>query len=88
MIAQDELDTITQLAEQQGVSEVLISVLRERFPGRHFTYCMDDDITAGRPVIERQGFRLYLVDSRDHCSSLTTDSEHASGVVLAEVIAD
>jgi Family of unknown function (DUF6129) len=81
-------NSITLLVEQQGLSETLIEALRERFPGRHFTYCMDDDISVGRPVIERRGFRLYLVDSRDHCSSLTTDADHASGVVLAEVITD
>ena len=88
MIAAAELDAILQQVEQHGVSEAMVGQLRLRYPGMHFTYCMDDDINSGKPVAIREGFALYLVDSREHCSCLTTDLEVASGVVLAEVVAD
>ena len=88
MIAAAELDAILQQVEQQGLSELMVSQLRGRFPGMHFTYCMDDDINSEKPVATGQGFALYLVDSREHCSCLTTDLEVASGIVLAEVIPD
>lgn len=88
MIAENEVTAIADLIQQRGLSEALVSELRTRYPGKHFTYCMDDDIHSGKPVIERKGFRIYLVDSSNHCSHLTSDVETASGFVLAELIGD
>lgn len=86
MINTQQIQAIVDFVEQNGLSEAIISELRTSFPGCHFTYCMDDDITYPRPYLERQSFNVYLVDSRDHCSKLTDDKSIASGVVLAEVI--
>lgn len=88
MIEQAQLDKIIQVVEKAGLSEALISSLREYFPGVHFTYCLDDDITSANPVVSRDTFNIYLVDSRNHCSNLTSDIANASGLVLAEVIVD
>lgn len=88
MIAVTELDAIVQWVEQNGLSEQVVVQLREQFPGTHFTYCLDDDINSARPVAQRDTFALYLVDSSDHCSCLTTDPDTASGVVLAEIVPD
>lgn len=88
MINRHQLQAVLDFVEQQGLSEQTIRELRDSYPGCHFTYCMDDDINSGRPYEERPGFNVYLVDSREHCSTLTTDAEVASGVVLAEVIED
>ena len=88
MIASNELDAVVALIEQKGLSEMLLGELRTQYPGKHFTYCMDDDITTGKPVVERDNFAVYLVDSSDHCSCLTTDLDSASGMVLAEIITD
>lgn len=88
MIARAELEDVVALVELKGLSEALLHELRERFPGQHFTWCMDDDINAGKPVVTREHFAIYLVDSRDHCSCLTSDLDSASGMVLAEIIAD
>jgi len=88
MIEQAQLDKIVQVVEKAGLSEALIVSLREYFPGVHFTYCLDDDIAAGKPVVSRDTFNIYLVDSSNHCSSLTSALESASGLVLAEVIND
>ena len=49
---------------------------------------MDDDIYTGKPVVEQDDFNIYLVDGREHCLCLTNDYDIATGVVLAEVIAD
>ena len=66
--------------------------LRETFTDMHLTYCMDDDIGAGSaaiaPVREAAGFRIYLVDGRDHCMRFTRDLESATGLVLAEILPD
>jgi len=88
MIAAAELDAILQWVDEKGLSEQVIAELREKFPGKHFTYCMDDDINGGKPYAERDAYAVYLVDSSDHCSCLTSDPESASGIVLAEIDAD
>jgi hypothetical protein len=41
---------------------------------------------AAKPYMEKDSFNIYLVDSRDHCASLTTDDANASGLVIAEVL--
>ncbi len=89
----DLLNSIAELIELRGLSEALLTQLRANFPGKHFTYCMDDDIHSGRPVLERENFRIYLVDSSEHCSHLLNGADpealnHASGFVLAEVLPD
>ena len=73
--------------QARGLSEDLISELRSQFD-YHFTYCMDDDMDAYTPAIEKDSFNVYFVDSSEHCSKLTTEPANASGFVLAEVIDD
>lgn len=88
MMTQEILDAVLTTTEKEGLDESLISKFREQYKGIHFTYCMDDDVHYPKAYAERAGFNAYLVDSRDHCSKLTTDVSIASGVVLAEVFDD
>jgi hypothetical protein len=88
VISEQMTNQIADKAEQQGIDENLVSVLRSEFPDVHFTYCMDDDIFHGTPVLQRQSFNLYLVDGREHCLKLTDSYEVATGYVLAETIED
>jgi hypothetical protein len=89
MISQDQLDDVIARAEQGPLGVPLLASLRQAHPGAHFTLCMDDDIVVNaRPVAERPGFNVYLVNSSDHCLVLTNDLDAASGVVLAEIIPD
>ncbi|MFK4752966.1 MULTISPECIES: hypothetical protein [Oceanospirillaceae] len=83
-----QLQVIFDYVEQQGLSEQTLLELREQYKGMHFTWCFDDDINFPYPYLERPGFNVFLVDSRDHCSTLTRDVEVASGVVFAEIIDD
>ncbi|MGR9051704.1 MAG: DUF6129 family protein [Gammaproteobacteria bacterium] len=81
-------ETLTQIADKithTGIDESILSQLREEYPDMHFTYCSDDDIPNDNPLVERDGFNLYLVDGREHCLCLTNDLEHATGVVVAEI---
>jgi len=86
VITAEILNDVAELIEQRGLGEALLTQLRSVYPGKHFTYCMDDDVHSGKPVLERKGFRIYLVNSHDHCSQITNVLENASGFVLAEVI--
>ncbi|NHN79015.1 hypothetical protein HA520_17300 [Azotobacter chroococcum] len=89
MISQTLLDDVIRQAEQGALDESLLASLRAAHPGVHFTCCMDDDIAVNaKPVAERPGFNVYLVNSSDHCSVLSNDLGSASGIVLAEIIED
>lgn len=88
MINEADIERVIDVVESTGLSEQLIGTLRAEFADYHFTYCMDDDMDAYEPAVERPGFNIYFVNSSDHCSTLTKDPQGASGFVLAEVIDD
>jgi len=89
MIPTEQTEQFAALIEQQlPLDEAVVSGLRKAFPDFHFTYCMDDDIVTGKPVIERDAFNLYLIDGREHCLCLTNDHDVATGVVVAELVED
>jgi len=88
MISPEQLQHIASTIKTQMLSESVVSNLRSEYPGIHFTYCMDDDIPNNEPILEGENFNIYLVDGREHCLCLTRDYEHATGVVIAEVIED
>ncbi|MDK2776202.1 MAG: DUF6129 family protein [Pseudomonadota bacterium] len=85
MINRHQLQAMADFVEQQGLSEQTLGQLRSQYAELHFTWCMDDDINFQFPVLECNDFNVFLVDSRDHCSTLTKDPEVASGVVFAEI---
>ena len=87
MIAQEDLDTIIATVEEQGLSDAVLEALRGQYD-YHFTYCMDDDMDAHEPAMERKGFNVYFVNSKEHCAHLTKQPDQASGFVFAEVIDD
>lgn len=88
MISLDQLQQIAATIRAQTLNEQLINDLRRDYAGIHFTYCMDDDIPNHQATLEESGFNVYLIDGREHCLCLTRELEHASGIVIAEIIAD
>lgn len=87
MISVEQTEIFAGLIENQlPLDESTVMGLRSAYPDYHFTYCMEDDIVTGKPVIEREAFNLYLIDGREHCLCLTNDHDVATGVVVAEVI--
>lgn len=86
MISPEQLQDIAFAINAQPLNESAVAMLRSQYPGTHFTYCLEDDIPNHEPVLECSGFNLYLVDGREHCLCLTQNYEHASGIVIAEVI--
>ena len=88
MITTEQVNEIAAKIETLGVDETTVSALRQQYQPIHFTYCMDDDLPNNTPVIEHEGFNLYLIDGREHCLCLTNDYDVATGIVVAEIIAD
>jgi hypothetical protein len=58
------------------------SELRRRFPHLSWTCCDASDVTEA-PFRVYEQFEIYLLDSADHCSHITSDPERATGIVLA-----
>lgn len=84
MITADRLQEVSHwLASWPGGGD-LQSGMRQAFPELHFTFCSDDDVALDAPVAACEGYNLYLVDGSDHCLTLTTELEAASGLVVAE----
>ena len=88
MISKSQINAIAAKIDTLGVDEATVSGLRQHYHPIHFTYCMDDDLPNNTPVIEHEGFNLYLIDGREHCLCLTNDYEVATGIVVAEIIPD
>ena len=88
MISKSQVNAIAAKIETMGADEATVSELRQQYQPIHFTYCMDDDLPNNTPVIEHKDFNLYLIDGRGHCLCLTNDYEVATGLVVAEIIAD
>jgi hypothetical protein len=85
MITQAQLQGVGEFLSQRPVDESDVMALRQKFPDIHFTYCMDDDVIAAKPLHETEGFNLYLIDSRNHCLGFTQDLAVATGIVIAEI---
>ncbi|AJQ93959.1 hypothetical protein [Gynuella sunshinyii] len=85
MITEQQLDDVVAYVAGAGLSEATIATLKQTYPDWHYTYAFDDDMGHARPVRERDDFNVYLVNASDHCAQLTTQPEHASGVVFAEI---
>jgi len=88
MLKPEQALEIASSVSNSGLSESTLYVLRQQHPDIHFTYCMDDDIYNGKPVVEREQFNLYLVDGREHCLCVTNNYDVATGIVLAEIVRD
>ena len=88
MIAEMQLKAVAKRIASAYLDDALITQLRAEFAPLHFTYCYDDDISDRTPVVETEQFNLYLIDGREHCLKMTNDYEAATGIVVAEVIAD
>ena len=91
MIAESLLnEVLDHVVARTGKSdEILIRDLRGTFSGLHFSVCSDDDMPSRMPfAAENSLCRLYYVKSGDHCLSLTTDADSATGLVVALVDPD
>lgn len=84
MISAEDIDAVASHVDRHGPSDELVRGLRQRWPGYHFTICLDEDIGIARPVRERGEFNLYLVSGTNGCIGFTEDAAEATGMVIAE----
>jgi len=82
---------VEQIADCYGRSRddpAIWLYLRDCFPDIRFTHCNDDELGRAKPVLQCNGFNLYLVGGEQHCLSLTNRFDSARGIVIADVTDD
>ena len=84
MISETDIDAVAAFAGREGPSEATVAALRKAWPDYHFTWCLDDDVSAAaKPVRTASGFNLYLVAGAGGCIGFTGNREGATGLVIA-----
>ncbi|MGP9813533.1 hypothetical protein ACTZWT_18650 [Rhodopseudomonas sp. NSM] len=79
-------DDLTRLDALLGDAEAcgkLVANLRQQFPGLSLTQCDASDVDHEQPFRVCPQLSLYLVDSSDHCWTITGDPARATGLVVA-----
>lgn len=79
----EELDEIDRMLATPDVDAQAFLELRRRFPYLSWTRCDASDVTEA-PFRSYPAFDVHLLDSADHCSQITSDPAHATGIVLAK----
>lgn len=85
MIAVQQLTEIADHLQHHWQGPATLVALRGMLPGVHLAWCMEDEIGADEPVVEAEQFNLYLIDGSNHCLTLTSELEQATGILIAEV---
>lgn len=78
------LTEIQDLLEKDSPAAERYAQLRQFFPGISVTRCDASDIDTETPALETNDFRVYLIDTSEHCVRITGDPEHATGLILAQ----
>lgn len=85
MISEQDLENIVAILKKGELGDTITRDLKTKWPDTHFTYCLDDDISAALPVREYETFNLYFVSGNGGCISFTSSAELATGLVIAEI---
>ncbi|MDB5655393.1 MAG: uncharacterized protein JWQ94_3006 [Tardiphaga sp.] len=79
----DDLVKIEQMLSVPGADGHVFADLRKAFPHLSWTRCDASDLTEA-PYRSYSRFDIHLLDSADHCVTVTIDPVRATGIVLAE----
>ena len=82
----DDLLKIEQILSAPEADGRVVADLRRALPHLSWTRCDASDLTE-TPYRSYTRYDLHLLDSADHCVTITIDPERATGIVLAERIA-
>ena len=84
MISDSIVEAIAAAVARSGFDKAGRSAVHQEFADIKLTYCLLDEMGPKDPFREYEGFALFLVGSSDHCLSLTSSLDDATGVVIAE----
>jgi hypothetical protein len=81
-VSMDELSEIDQALSTSDADAQVLAELRHRFPHLSWTRCDASDVCE-TPFRSHARFDVHLLDSANHCSQITDDPAHATGIILA-----
>ena len=84
MISDSIVEAIAAAVARSGFDKAGRSAVQQEFADIKLTYCLLDEMGPKDPFREYEGFALFLVGSSDHCLSLTSSLDDATGVMIAE----
>jgi hypothetical protein len=81
-VSEEELAEIGVVLSAPDAAAEAFGALRTRFPHLSWTRCDASDVTE-TPLTSVGLFDLHLLDGHDHCVTVTSDPQRATGLVLA-----
>ena len=82
-LSADHIALIETVLSAADADDGAVSTLRKGIAGLTLTRCDTSDVDNEKPFREFKRFNVYLVDTSDHCWTITTDSAKATGLVVA-----
>ena len=82
-LSEEAIAGIETLLGAQRLEPAALAAFRQQFPSLSFTRCDLSDLGVEEPFREFPRFSLFLLDTSDHCSRLTSDPARATGLVVA-----
>lgn len=79
----DAQSVIERLINHSVTHADCITEIRRIYPGLATINCDASDMGMETPWFETGQFQVFLLDTREHCTQLTSDPLVASGLVLA-----
>jgi hypothetical protein len=83
-LSDQDLIAIDVLLADPDADASALAALRRQLPKLTLTRCDASDIDAETPFRAYPRFTLYLVDGADHCWTLTSDPDRATGLVVVQ----
>lgn len=82
-VSDTDLSEIEKVLTAEDLAGPVFAELRMRLPKLSWTQCDASDVTED-PFRSFAAFDIHLIDTSDHCVTLTMDPSRASGVILAK----
>jgi len=82
-IGSDNWKEIEHALSGDAAGPSVVAHLREKFPRLSWTRCDASDVTE-TPYRSFPRFDVHLIDAADHCVRITTEPDHATGLIVAD----
>lgn len=82
-VSNQDLQNLTGLLLAMAPGVNPLPRLREQIRDLTITRVEAEDMRGETPFRRLPGYDLYLIDARQHCWTLVSDLDHASGVIVS-----
>jgi len=82
-IGSEDWKTIELTLSDEAAGASAVALLRKALPRLSLTRCDASDVSE-TPYRSFARFDIHLIDAAGHCVQITTDPEHATGLIVAD----